>query len=124
MAQYGLSLWGDDYYGIDVFIDYSVGEVTALQSGYGEITLTWTTPVEDNNWDTLRIVRNTAGYPADETDDAAVPLSNGAASQPQGDDQNESQTSAASATQAPSGLISHCLDRPAPVPGPGPSFVS
>jgi hypothetical protein len=44
----------------------------------------------------------TAADPADETDDAAVPLSNGAASQPQGDDQNETQTSAASATQAPS----------------------
>lgn len=68
MAKYGLDLYGESYYGRDVLVSYSVGEVVAAQTDYGSITLTWSTPANLQNWGVLRIVRNTAGYPTSEVD--------------------------------------------------------
>ncbi|MFJ1700386.1 hypothetical protein ACIOHC_35945 [Streptomyces sp. NPDC088252] len=68
MATYALSLYGEDFYGADVFVSYSVGDVSAVQTGFEEITLSWTTPINVQNWGELRVVRNTAGYPVSEDD--------------------------------------------------------
>jgi chitodextrinase len=68
MATYGLSLFSKDYYGPDVAVTYSVGSVSAVQTGYGEITLNWTMPSNNQNWSSLQVVRNTNGYPSDEKD--------------------------------------------------------
>ncbi|MFE9834045.1 phage tail protein [Streptomyces sp. NPDC005551] len=68
MAKFGLDLYGESYYGRDVLVSYSVGDFTATQAGYGSIALSWSTPVQAQNWGSLRIIRNTAGYPASETD--------------------------------------------------------
>lgn len=68
MATYALDLYGESFYGADVFVSYSVGEVAAVQTGYGEISLSWTTPMNVQNWGELRVVRNTAGYPVSEED--------------------------------------------------------
>lgn len=73
MAIYGQDLYGKSYYGVDSTISYSLGPVTAVQTGYGEITLRWVTPA-NSNWSALRLVRNTAGFPADQ-DDGDVILS-------------------------------------------------
>lgn len=68
MALYGLSLWGKEFYGADTVASYSVGAVSATQTGYGEITLRWDTPIDSGTWSTLRLVRNTAGFPSVEDD--------------------------------------------------------
>ncbi|MFI0265656.1 carbohydrate-binding protein [Streptomyces luteogriseus] len=68
MALYGLSLYGEDYYGRDVVVSYSVGDVVAEQSGYNQLTIRWTTPISRSDWGNLRLVRNTHGYPSSETD--------------------------------------------------------
>lgn len=68
MAVYGQDLYGKSFYGADVTVSFSVGPVSAVQSGYGEISLYWTTPRNTENWSTLRLVRNTAGYPSSEED--------------------------------------------------------
>lgn len=68
MALYALSLYGEDFYGVDTVVSYSVGTVSATQTGYGEITLGWTTPKNTENWSSMRLIRNTAGYPSSEED--------------------------------------------------------
>jgi hypothetical protein len=68
MALYSLSLYGKDFYGIGTPVSYSVGVVTAVQTGYGELTLNWTTPADTENWSDMRLVRNTAGFPSSEDD--------------------------------------------------------
>lgn len=68
MAIYGQSLWGKDVYGASTALTYSVTPVSAVQTGYGEITLNWVSPANSPAWQTLRLVRNAAGYPATETD--------------------------------------------------------
>lgn len=68
MAVYGQDLYGKSFYGVDPTISFSVGAVSAVQTGYGEITLYWNTPSNTENWSTMRLVRNTAGYPASEDD--------------------------------------------------------
>lgn len=68
MAVYGQDLYGKSFYGADVTVSFSVGPVSAVQTGYGEITLYWATPNNTQNWTSLRLVRNTAGFPSSEQD--------------------------------------------------------
>ncbi|MFE6739791.1 hypothetical protein [Streptomyces tubercidicus] len=72
MARYALDLYGESYYGIDVTVSYSVGDVRAVQTGYGSITVHWDTPKNTQNWGALRLVRNAAGFPATESDGDVV----------------------------------------------------
>ncbi|MFH9606848.1 phage tail protein [Streptomyces sp. NPDC017448] len=72
MATYALSLYGEDFYGADVYVSYSVEPMDARQTGYGEITVTWVTPVSVQNWGELRLVRNTSGFPVSEDDGDTV----------------------------------------------------
>lgn len=68
MAKYAIDLYGESFYGRDVLVSYSVGDVSAVQTGYGSITLQWTTPTDVQNWGILRVIRHTAGFPAHEQD--------------------------------------------------------
>ena len=64
MARYGDSLYAAAFLG-DVSPNLFHAEVfTARETGYGDVTLQWSTPGGD--WQTLRLLRNQNGYPTDE----------------------------------------------------------
>lgn len=60
---YGVDIYGIPYYGYSQPLDYSVEPFTATQSGYGTITLNWTSP-NLTSWKLLHLVRSTYGYPS------------------------------------------------------------
>ncbi|WP_409238338.1 hypothetical protein [Streptomyces sp. PA5.6] len=75
MAQYGLDFYAQSKYGVDVRVEYSVEPFTATPVDAGAILLQWSASKEDN-WTTLRLVRNSRGIPGD-ADDGDVLLESG-----------------------------------------------
>lgn len=70
MARYGESLYGASFFG-DISPNlYHSESFTAVESGFGDAVLTWSSPGGD--WSTLRLVRNKNGYPADEINGTIV----------------------------------------------------
>lgn len=64
MAQYAQSLYGETFFGAVAPSLFRASKFTATASGFGDAILKWGTPGGD--WQTLRLVRNPNGYPADE----------------------------------------------------------
>lgn len=67
MATYGIDVYGKTLYGTTRDLDYHVTNLTAVQSDYGRITLSWDTPPLAD-WTTLTLVRSGYGYPVAVTD--------------------------------------------------------
>lgn len=70
MARYGVSHYGSSFYGAPLTSVFSAEPFTAVATGYGEITLSWTSP--GGTWDDLVLVRNLVGYPVTETNGVVV----------------------------------------------------
>lgn len=71
MARYGLDYYSSasfplSYYGSDNPLNYDASPVTALSSGYAQITLKWVSPI--GNWAKMNIVRSPYGFPVNVTD--------------------------------------------------------
>lgn len=67
MATYGIDVYGKTLYGAPQDLDYHVTNLTAVQSDYGRITLSWDTPPLAD-WTQLTLVRSGYGYPVAITD--------------------------------------------------------
>jgi hypothetical protein len=61
LSKYGVDYYGTAYYGANTNVQFSAANFIATPTTYGEITLTWGTPV--GLWDFIRLVRNPYGYP-------------------------------------------------------------
>lgn len=66
MAKYGRDYYGIGFYGPFTITDFSAYPFTATPTGYGQISLVWTTPT--GNWSQLRLVRNSYGFPVSAAD--------------------------------------------------------
>ena len=71
MSRYGLDYYSSpsfplSYYGSDNPLTFDASPVTAISSGYLEITVKWSKPVGD--WDTLKLMRSPYGFPVNITD--------------------------------------------------------
>jgi hypothetical protein len=71
MSRYGLDYYSSStfplsYYGSDNPLNYDASPVTALSSGYNQITVTWTTP--KGSWASLKIIRSPFGFPVNISD--------------------------------------------------------
>lgn len=62
MARYGVSVYGESFYGIPSTSLFAADPVVCQPTDYGSILLTWHSP--GGSWDELVVVRNFAGYPA------------------------------------------------------------
>lgn len=60
---YGVDVYGNDYYGYQQPVDYSVAPFNAAQTDYNEISLSWASP-SFIDWKLMHLVRSTYGYPA------------------------------------------------------------
>lgn len=67
MAIYGVDQYGKTVYGADLGVDYTVTDLSAVQSDYGRITVSWNAP-RQNNWTSLVLVRSGYGFPVAPTD--------------------------------------------------------
>lgn len=63
MAIYGIDYYGRSFYGAAILVDYAVGNLTALQLGFGHVRIAWTAPAQ-NTWTGLALVRSEYGFPA------------------------------------------------------------
>lgn len=61
MAKYGNEFYGLTTYGTGSYVDFDASPFTAKPNGYGEIRVEWNNPTGD--WSSLRLVRNTFGFP-------------------------------------------------------------
>jgi hypothetical protein len=61
MAIYGVDYYGAAYYGANNLVQFNAYPFLAKTYDYSSIQLTWTTPTGD--WDYLRLVRNSYGFP-------------------------------------------------------------
>ena len=66
MARYGISYYGLSTYGAESPVSYAVNNIQAKPVTYGAIKLTWDSP--SGNWSKIKLVRNSYGFPVDETD--------------------------------------------------------
>ena len=71
MSRYGLDYYSSpsfplSYYGSDNPLTFDASPVTAISSGYLQITINWAKPVGD--WDTLKLMRSPYGFPVNITD--------------------------------------------------------
>ena len=71
MSRYGLDNYSSpsfplSYYGSDNPLTFDASPVTAISSGYLQITINWAKPVGD--WDTLKLMRSPYGFPVNITD--------------------------------------------------------
>jgi hypothetical protein len=68
MSRYGLNYYGlgNSLYGPDATATYISSSFTARSENHGQIVLLWSTP--SGTWSTLRIVRNSYGFPVDAWD--------------------------------------------------------
>ena len=69
MSRYGIDYYGAAYYGANTLVDFSAAPFIAIPYDYSTIQLTWTTPTGD--WDYLRLIRNSSGFPI-EADDGDI----------------------------------------------------
>jgi hypothetical protein len=75
MSRYGLDYYSSpsfplSYYGSDNPLTFDASPVTALSSGYLQITIKWASPL--GVWDDLKVMRSPYGYPVNITDGANV----------------------------------------------------
>ena len=75
MSRYGLDYYSSpsfplSYYGSDNPLTFDASPVTAISSGYLQITLKWASPLGD--WDELKVMRSPYGYPVNITDGTNV----------------------------------------------------
>jgi hypothetical protein len=68
---FGIDIYGEAYYGYSQPAEYSVAPFVANQTGYGEITLTWSAP-NSVTWKYLNLVRSIYGYPASVVDGVSI----------------------------------------------------
>ena len=61
MSKYGIDYYGAAYYGANTLVDFSAAPFIATPYDYSAIQLTWVTPTGD--WDYIRLVRNSIGFP-------------------------------------------------------------
>jgi phage tail-like protein len=61
MAIYGVDYYGAAYYGANNLVQFNAYPFSATPYDYASIQLSWTTPTGD--WDYLRLVRNSYGFP-------------------------------------------------------------
>ena len=71
MSRYGLDYYSSStfplsYYGSDNPLTFDASPVTAISSGYLQITLKWASPLGE--WDELKVMRSPYGYPVNITD--------------------------------------------------------
>jgi len=66
MARYGISYYGLSTYGAESPVSYAVNNLKAKSITYGTIKITWDSP--SGNWSKIKLVRNSYGFPVDETD--------------------------------------------------------
>jgi hypothetical protein len=66
MARYGIDYYGVGRYGNTALVEFSVEPFYTLPKGYGKIDLFWTSAAGD--WDFIRLVRNSYGFPVDADD--------------------------------------------------------
>jgi len=66
MARYGISYYGLSTYGAESPVSYAVSNLKAKAITYGTIKITWDSP--SGNWSKIKLVRNSYGFPVDETD--------------------------------------------------------
>ncbi len=66
MSRYGIDYYGLNYYGSSAAVNYVAASFTAQARGYGFIRVKWTSP--SGKWSTLRLVRNSYGYPVNAYD--------------------------------------------------------
>lgn len=66
MSRYGIDYYGASYYGANTLVDFSAFPFLALPNDYNVIKLTWTVPTGE--WDNIRLVRNSFGFPVDADD--------------------------------------------------------
>jgi hypothetical protein len=70
MAIYGVDFYGTSFYGAPLFLEFDARPFTAETVGHGELRLDWVNPSGD--WDLLRVVRSSYGYPGTEIDGLVV----------------------------------------------------
>lgn len=61
MARYGVSIYGEAFYGAPQLSVYSAAPINAAPMDYGEVLLTWRSP--GGTWDEIRAIRSYVGYP-------------------------------------------------------------
>ena len=61
MATYEIDYYGDVYYGSGTLTQFLAGNFVAKPYNYQTIQLTWTPP--SGNWDYIRLLRNSYGFP-------------------------------------------------------------
>ena len=69
MSRYGIDYYGLALYGPDEYVNF-YSNLTASASGYGSISLKWTSPT--GSWSKLRLVRNPYGFPVGPFDGTTV----------------------------------------------------
>jgi hypothetical protein len=72
MARYGISYYGLSTYGAESPVSYAVNNLKAKSITYGTIKITWDSP--GGNWSKIKLVRNSYGFPVDETDGTQLDL--------------------------------------------------
>lgn len=75
MAVYGYDKYGSPTtYGGATFAasGFDLSPINIKETGYGEVTLQWTTPDSSVSYSRIRLVRSATGFPNDETDGANV----------------------------------------------------
>jgi hypothetical protein len=72
MSRYGIDYYGLTPYGVGTgaLIEFDASPFVAKSIDYGKIQLTWTSPSGD--WDRIRLVRNTYGFPLSVDDGVIV----------------------------------------------------
>jgi hypothetical protein len=75
MSRYGLDYYSPQtfplsYYGSDNPLTFDASPVTAISSGYLQVTLKWASPLGE--WDELKVMRSPYGYPVNITDGTNV----------------------------------------------------
>ena len=61
MSKYGIDYYGAAYYGSNTLLNFNASPFLAVPYDYSAIRLTWATPTGE--WDYLRLVRNSYGFP-------------------------------------------------------------
>lgn len=72
MSRYGISKYGTSYYGPDNAVNYVANNFVASPTGYGELTISWTTPT--GSWSKIMLVRNPYGFPVNISDGIVIKL--------------------------------------------------
>lgn len=70
MSKYGSSLYGIDYYGAAQLVNFSVAPFLATPYDHQQIALSWANA--GGAWTHIRLVRNSYGFPVNETDGVIV----------------------------------------------------